>query len=600
MLKPIRELGKYLRDNKNLNQLQILTESSKLKNTKKMICVVFSKEEEGLAFDNVYIEDFDQEKAEKILYRTFRHARYDATLTAKITKPDMIEKRWTLWFGKYFEKFKDVFPELDSLKEAVESNKDKLIEEISEKYTSLDKTEKRGCLVTIKIKEGRNEKYLADIPEFIEIFKTTSMEDFYYKHKVESIGEGTCCLCMKNEKVIPASPFPVFTVDKEGFAYGFDRANSWKQLPICIECTLDLQAGKGFLKNKLSFILYGYQYFVIPHFIFKEISSEIIDEIEYRGRKDYRNGLLNAEEDILEEMKEKGDILNLIFVFCKPKQQFFDIIRYSEDVSPSWIKKMYDDFDATNRKMIFKQKNLKVILGDKWSEGFRKGQWAGKSIKNLNLSGIVKTFFPTNFIDILGNILDQEKMHDYYLLSSLIKPIREQHGQGNEWSEKLLTLKSFYLFNFLLDLNLVHTSHFKSKQCKEMNFMKETKYRRLEEFFNEFQNAFDTSDKKAIFLEGVLVNFLLSVQYAQRGSTPFRKKLYGLKLDKRKIKRLLPVIIEKFRAYNTAYPNLEALISKYFVEADENGWKVSDNELGYYFALGLNLGKFFKGGDKLE
>jgi len=38
------------------------------------------------------------------------------------------------------------------------------------------------------------------------------------------------------------------------------------------------------------------------------------------------------------------------------------------------------------------------------------------------------------------------------------------------------------------------------------------------------------------------------------------------------------------------------LISKYLLEADENGWIISDDEISYYFALGLNFGRVFKGG----
>ena len=74
MLKAIKELGKYIRKNKNLDVVQVLTKSSKLTNTKKMICVVFKKENNSLVFDEVHIEDFDQEKARKVLYRTFGHA----------------------------------------------------------------------------------------------------------------------------------------------------------------------------------------------------------------------------------------------------------------------------------------------------------------------------------------------------------------------------------------------------------------------------------------------------------------------------------------------------------------------------------------------
>jgi len=65
MLKAIKELGQYIRENKNLDDVQVLTESSKLANTKKMICVVFRKENNSLIFDSVHIEDFDLEKTKK-------------------------------------------------------------------------------------------------------------------------------------------------------------------------------------------------------------------------------------------------------------------------------------------------------------------------------------------------------------------------------------------------------------------------------------------------------------------------------------------------------------------------------------------------------
>ena len=45
------------------------------------------------------------------------------------------------------------------------------------------------------------------------------------------------------------------------------------------------------------------------------------------------------------------------------------------------------------------------------------------------------------------------------------------------------------------------------------------------------------------------------------------------------------------------YSWLETLISKYLIEADENSWVISDDEISYYFALGLNFGRVFKGGE---
>ena len=110
MLKAIKELGQYIKENKSMDDIQILTESSKLANTKKMVCVAFKKENDSLVFDRVYIEDFDYEKTRKILYRTFGHAQYDATLSAKLTNPDKLEKRWRLWFERYLRKFDYIKP----------------------------------------------------------------------------------------------------------------------------------------------------------------------------------------------------------------------------------------------------------------------------------------------------------------------------------------------------------------------------------------------------------------------------------------------------------------------------------------------------------
>jgi CRISPR-associated protein Csh1 len=86
----------------------------------------------------------------------------------------------------------------------------------------------------------------------------------------------------------------------------------------------------------------------------------------------------------------------------------------------------------------------------------------------------------------------------------------------------------------------------------------------------------------------------------KRKETPFRKKLHGLKLNKKLIKRLFSEVIEKLEQYGVSYPSLQSLVAEYFVKADENGWEISDEEISYYFTLGLNLGRKFKGGDLNE
>ena len=660
MLHAIWELGHYIRETNKISDIEVLTQTSKLSNTKKMICVVFRKENDSLIFDGVHIEDFDQEKAKKILYRPFRHGRYNAFLTSILTKkkikggddivkneierikeeyPELVHiidddikkmkdlantvltvenlrNKWELWFGQYLDKFVEKYPLIKLSKNEIDKKDREIWHEIIKKYNDLNKNNKQGCIVTIKIKENETEYYPAEIEDFTEIFKKVSIEDMYSKHGVIAKGRGICAFCGKEDEVMSASPFAVFTVKKVGFAYYFDRQNSWKQLPICGNCALDLEVGKEWImdKNKLnlSFNLYGYKYFVIPRVTFREISDEIVTEIELRKNEDYREGLLNAEEDILELVKEKEDVLSLIFVFYRVKQQFFDIIRYVEDVSPSWIKRIYDTFHEINKRYIFKENSLKILLGSKWIGDFIKGIWNNKPQQN-NLAGLVGEFFyhkennrktfDKSSLDILGNILESKPIDKNYFVHHLINAIREEHSRENEWYEKLLSIKSLYLFEFLLELGLISWLENIGKSINEVRCMSEkmekTKYKeKIESFFKDFSNAFDTPLKKALFLEGVLTNFLLAVQYKQRGSTPYRKRLHGLKLNKRKVIQLFPDIIEKLRAYDVAYPEIEELISKYFVEAEEMGWKLSDDEISYYFALGLNLGKIFKGGDE--
>jgi len=116
----------------------------------------------------------------------------------------------------------------------------------------------------------------------------------------------------------------------------------------------------------------------------------------------------------------------------------------------------------------------------------------------------------------------------------------------------------------------------------------------IESFFKEYPKAFNRADKRAAFLVGVLTKFLLDVQFARRGSTPFRSKIYGLKLDEKRLKRIFYEAIEKLAEYNVGYPELQSLISKAFVKAEDEGWNLSKDEVSYYFALGLNLGGMFK------
>ncbi|MFX0134169.1 MAG: type I-B CRISPR-associated protein Cas8b/Csh1, partial [Candidatus Hodarchaeota archaeon] len=360
-----------------------------------------------------------------------------------------------------------------------------------------------------------------------------------------------------------------------------------------------------FLDKYLFKKFYGYNFYIIPKFIFGEIQDEFLEDIMNAGSREELMSLLEEEDEILDLMKDTKNFVNLIFVFCRRKQIYFDIVKYIEDVPPSWIKTIYDKFkEITLKKSLFKEEFLKIFMGKNWTNDFIRGIWKGKRLRN-NLGGMIRSFFPSSketgiynkyLLDIVGDILGERPINEQILINAFMREIRNQFVNDFSWMEKILVLKSLYVYTLLKELKLLKNGGnlMKNNKLKPNNSNISEKRDKIERYFSEFENAFDRPEKKALFSEGVLAKFLLDIQFAKRGAKPFREKLYGLKLEENRVKKLLPEIIEKLRQYDIGYPWLEQLISEYMIEADNNGWRLTKDEISYYFTLGLNLAKMFK------
>ena len=610
MLKAVRELGEYVIKDEGLEPLDILVEQGVGKpEVGKVICIVFERDGEKIIYKHSHIEDYELSKVGKYLYRDHPSHRFRITPTDKISTIEKSLERMLYWFKK-FKKYEDV-PLISLLEDEFSKNKENIEIDISEKYGTLEDNQKNNSILTIKISENGKEKYLGDFDIFKEILKEEGMNEFWSPEVPKK--EGKCYLCGKEGEVCrPREPFSFYTVDKRGFASDLLSENSWKQLPACSDCVLFLVEGRNFLDKYLKNRFYGQQlfYYVIPSFIFGKVEEEIIEYIKFYEGKEYTKGLVEEEYDFLEKIKEEKEVFNLIFVFCKFKQggKNFDILKYVEDVPPSWIRKLYDVF--TDLTSTFGEKTLKKILGDKWTGDLRDNLKGSKKIDKIG--NLVRTFFPTSketgmydkyFLDVIGDILAQRHIGKDLLINAFIREIRNRHAKQKEWEEKLLSTKSLYLLTFITELGLIKGGDKMSEQIGEERIDLEPRKEAvlIEDFFTQFEHAFNTADKKAVFLEGVLVRFLLDIQYRDRKTTPFRSKLHGLKLDEGKIKKLLPEITEKLREYKAGYYHwLEELISKYLLMADNNGWHLSKDEISYYFALGLNLGGIFKVKEKEE
>jgi CRISPR-associated protein Csh1 len=452
MFDAIRKLGSYVIESEGLSEENVLIQESKLASAKNVICVVFELRDGSIIYDRTHLEEYDSSKSGKYLYRTFSHGRYDVTPTTRVLSSDKVKIRTLLWFKEYSQKYEDWL--IRSLNDEINEKAGEIFADVSREYDALPKEERRNLIFTIKFKEKDEEKYLGDYAVFTRIFKEEALRKFFAKHNVESKGAGICYLCGKGKEVFGfASPFSFYTVDKKGFAPNFIREDAWKRLPVCSECAISLESGKEFLNKYLLKNFYRFKFYVIPKFIFGDINEEVIKDVEdVAGKRKYTESLLCVEDNILDLMEGKEKILHLDFMFIKPKQKdFFDIIQYVEDVSPSWIKKLHEVLNEVKDFSLFKEDLLKKILG--------KSKVGGLDT-DLTIGGLIRPFFPSPsydkyFIDIIGNILAQRAVNENLLIRAFVREIQNKHVNEKAWEEKILCLKSFMLLLFINRLKLV-------------------------------------------------------------------------------------------------------------------------------------------------
>ena len=154
----------------------------------------------------------------------------------------------------------------------------------------------------------------------------------------------------------------------------------------------------------------------------------------------------------------------------------------------------------------------------------------------------------------------------------------------------------FNIRNTLLILEVLEKLKLlKNKKKGEMKEMVE-KNEKNQIFLNFLENhkeTFDSDIKRAIFLEGVLTQKLLN-QPEQRESKAFYSRLNSLKMNEKIIKRIFVEVINKLTEYKKKhyYLELEKMIATYFTSS--NFKDLTNDEMSYYFVLGMNLVDKFK------
>ncbi|MDD3925064.1 MAG: TIGR02556 family CRISPR-associated protein [bacterium] len=516
------------------------------------------------AFQGIYIEDTNAPGEEKYIYRRGSPNGSNFSPTA------MLIESGKTFDGKIIQWFKRVAKELDlpksdkalfeAVRKELELKKKTIITAIEDEQTRL----KKGAVLTLRI----GERYLYDIPAFVSAFLGLVQAK---SDRISATGK-VCSVCgERKDYVTDGACFSFYTNDKPGFIAGhFDAGRSWRNHPVCADCALQLEEGKRLLADRLSFYFYGLSYQVVPQFTIGELHDDILPVLLMADRKtklakDSSGARLTSDEnEILDYLAQQQDSMALHLFFLRKVQGAERILLLIDDVLPSRLQTIFAakaGVDAVFPEHPFSFGRIRMF--------FRRSS-EGKREDDLD----------KYFLEITNSIFKGLSLSVRFLMPHFMREIRREFNNSAEdgkWA--YMTLDAVQTLLFMDRLHMFR---------KEMVAMSETIF---DPVFNRYCGQLDRPEKRAVFLLGALTRMLLNVQYVKRKSQPFMTELGGLKLDERRVKGLLPKVINKlqeYESYDKGKAEMAAAASELFLQASPS-WRMSVDELNFYLACGMSL-----------
>jgi len=585
MLSAIREIGKWQINKSGKDELEVLIKEPKFKSGGKVVFIKVDIDKN--AFDSVELEDYDSAKIQRYLFRggvsqgpnptpvanipnvkkgkTEEETRKNLESQIKKTFKGKIQK----WFDKHTDKSKEEGKLIGNIKKILFDNEAKITQSIQTCIKDIDK--KEGKLLTIKIKQDNEWKYIGDF----EIFRKSLKEIETQKTVGISANDKICSICGVQKTMVSgdSSVFKFYTIDKPGFITGgFDENLAWKNFPVCPECKIELEEGRKFIENNLVYGFYGLRYFLIPRLLLsgRNVKAEIIDILLDSNRivslKDrVKKRITSDDNEILEILANEKDVLTLNFLFLRKEQSAERILLLIEDVFPSKIKKIFDAKDYVDKN-----------FNNDSDKGFTFGTirtFFSKSDENKKTGDLNKYF-----LEIVDSVFKDRKLDFSFLLKFYMANIRKEFINDG-------------YFNFRVRDALVNTMFFENLGLITFEEVEDMEESIFSSIFDRYGKSFGNPAKRGIFLLGVLTQLLLNKQWVDRNAKPFMKKLKGLKMDEKDIKALLPDVqnkLEEYDSFDKGKRLIASETSKYLLEAGDD-WKMPVDEINFYFACGMNL-----------
>ena len=604
LLTAVMQLGEYVLNNRDTgtgyfqNLIENPNENGKYNHILK---ISFESKGGDVAYRGIEYEEFSLERVDRYAYKKGSPRGGDITPTSKLTGPSKTLNKILISLNDIIP-VSDKYPEeltlFKEIRETISLHKNQIADDISNKIEDTQLKKGETFIITLTIYDNGTQKYMGDFGMVKNRLLANKDEQYYIKYggKV-SKGRGVCYYCKKQKEVMGfVNTYNFYTVDKKGFVSGgFRQENAWKNYPVCLACADKLEMGKRYIKENLTSRFSGFDYSVLPKSVLRDdyAEKEFIETLKefercakFSTSETTKQNLLASEKDFTEIMKESKNYLNYNMLIFSEEQSgsVFKVLLYIEDVVPSKVKNILRIKDKVDEIHLFKGLPGKGRTTYDMQFGFDK----------------IRTFFPRNrlegnfdknFLEILNNVFTYKKISYKFLLGRMVAKIRKTASQGGYL--EALVLQALMNIIFIEELGLFND---KKRGVKKVMIEKTKGNGIYLEFFEDesYGKIFDSDYKCAVFLVGVLTENLLNLQYVEREGRPFYSRLNGLKLDRGLVRRIYTEAINKFNEYGkNYYKELQYLIGMYMLgEKDQRD--ISNDEVSFYFALGMSLAKHFK------
>lgn len=551
-----------------------------------VLLIEFQIDKEEIIYKGIDLEQYSRENKKRYMYKKGAPNGGDITPSSVYNKDDKKPlksfNRYLLSLGKIDNsdfKVIDKYFEIEENKMQVFTDIEKMIQP-KEKY-----------LLSIKV----NDKYLGDIQEVENKFESNGETRFSFmksfpKAEQSSIGyDKKCYVCGKEHKQVNGftSTFSFYTLDKPGFMTGgFNRKYAWKNYPVCSKCGDRLEKGRKYLEENLQDGFSGLAYFVIPNFVFNIDSDssantykKIINSISQNKKISLgkeNTGIMNREDRILNRVRDLDNDVNFTIMFYEQQNAMFRILENIEDIYPSRVRFLNIEKEKIENYKTYPE--FKEFL-------LKKGEY--KFFINFQ---ILKHFFisDTLFLGTIHSVFADSKLDKNYIINLFINKIKEVTNSG-EGIPEINVIESLMFLKFFRAINI-----FKNWEKGEIKTMveKTEKNEIYLEFLERHHEVLDTDLKRGLFLEGLLTSKLLSLP--EQRNQPFYSRINGLNINEKIAKRIFPEVINKLNEYGKGgyWLDLRELIAEYLLNS--NFKSLTNDEMSYYFTLGLNLGRRLK------